>query len=400
MPGSGSCERVQCSGSRVGAPAYNVVSGRSREMMTFSFGKRSKGNSATVGSAISIAMATYNGAKYVREQLDSLVCQSLLPAELVVTDDGSTDGTQQIVEDFARTAPFPVRIIRNESRLGYSDNFLKAASLCSSDLIAFCDQDDVWFSFKLEICAAWFSDPEVLLLTHSAELWEGAQRSGALCPGFRQSRVFSSLSLYPLTTYPGFAMIIRRQLLDIADNSQRPVCPFLQKAQAHDQWVWFLASVFGKIVLLRDVLALYRQHRSNAFGGSRNTLGRSLARTIQATDYSRLSSIEAYHSTFLRRIADGVSDKLRGCAYAGAKLLQRRADLNSLRAVIYADRAGFTDRAYSFLRLFLMAGYLPSRQTGSLGSRAAIKDLFYGVPALHRIVRARKRSDPPERVAQ
>ena len=101
---------------------------------------------------ISIAMATYNGSKYLREQLDSLAAQTLPPCELVVTDDGSTDDTLGILDRFRRRAPFPVHLHRNEQRLGYRDNFLKAAQLCSGELIAFCDQDDVWMPDKLLSC--------------------------------------------------------------------------------------------------------------------------------------------------------------------------------------------------------------------------------------------------------
>ncbi|MGI4744834.1 MAG: glycosyltransferase, partial [Janthinobacterium lividum] len=87
--------------------------------------------------SISIAMATYNGARYLRQQLDSLARQTYLPAELVVTDDMSTDGTEAVVMEFAATAPFPVRFFRNEQRLGYRHNFTRAVSYCTSDLIAF-----------------------------------------------------------------------------------------------------------------------------------------------------------------------------------------------------------------------------------------------------------------------
>ena len=85
-----------------------------------------------------------------REQLADLAAQSVLPAELVVCDDGSTDDTLAILERFAITAPFPVRVHRNSERLGYRANFLKCAGLCRSDLIAFCDQDDRWAPRKIE----------------------------------------------------------------------------------------------------------------------------------------------------------------------------------------------------------------------------------------------------------
>src|SRR5581483_5816839 len=98
---------------------------------------------------ISIAMATYNGGQFIREQLDSLSRQTFLPCELVVCDDGSTDHTLAIVETFAASAPFAVRIHRNKKRLGFGPNFLKAASLCDGEVIAFSDQDDVWLETKL-----------------------------------------------------------------------------------------------------------------------------------------------------------------------------------------------------------------------------------------------------------
>jgi glycosyltransferase involved in cell wall biosynthesis len=80
---------------------------------------------------ISIALATFNGARFLKDQLASLVEQTFLPAELVVTDDGSTDETLAILEWFSHVAPFHVSVHLNHQRLGYGMNFLKAASLCS-----------------------------------------------------------------------------------------------------------------------------------------------------------------------------------------------------------------------------------------------------------------------------
>ena len=103
-------------------------------------------------TSVSVAMATFNGARYVRQQLDSLAVQSHLPSELVITDDCSTDETLELLNNFAANAPFPVFVHQNESRLGYRGNFLHATTLCSSDLVAFCDQDDIWDRCKLEVC--------------------------------------------------------------------------------------------------------------------------------------------------------------------------------------------------------------------------------------------------------
>src|SRR5262249_17682438 len=99
---------------------------------------------------VSVALATFNGEKFLREQLHTLATQKVKPAELVACDDGSTDRTIAILQEFARTAPFPVRIIENTERLQYKANFMQAASLCVAPLIAFCDQDDIWHADKID----------------------------------------------------------------------------------------------------------------------------------------------------------------------------------------------------------------------------------------------------------
>ena len=117
---------------------------------------------------VSIALATYNGEPFLMEQLESLAQQTLLPAELVVSDDGSTDKTIEIVREFAAHAPFDVVVLEHGARLNYRLNFRRAAKHCSGDLIAFCDQDDVWVPNKLERMVRVFSDSKVQLAYHNA----------------------------------------------------------------------------------------------------------------------------------------------------------------------------------------------------------------------------------------
>ena len=119
-------------------------------------------------TAVSIAIATCNGARHIDEQLRSLAMQQLLPDELVVTDDASTDDTVARIETFAANAPFPVRLYRNPERLGYRANFMQAAELCRAEIISFCDQDDVWEPHKLAACVQPFDNPGVILVYHDA----------------------------------------------------------------------------------------------------------------------------------------------------------------------------------------------------------------------------------------
>ena len=98
----------------------------------------------------SIAMATYNGASYIKDQLESFKKQTLLADELIICDDGSKDNTIKIIKSFQKHSPFDVKLYINDKRLGYGQNFGKALSLCSGDLIFLSDQDDVWFKNKIE----------------------------------------------------------------------------------------------------------------------------------------------------------------------------------------------------------------------------------------------------------
>ena len=140
---------------------------------------------------ISIAMAAYNGEKYLRAQLESFLLQSRLPDELIVCDDGSTDATLEILELFRQKAPFNVYIFRNKINLGFTKNFEKSIMKCSGDLIFFSDQDDIWFNNKVEVIEkACVSNPEKLLLIHDGKLvdenlnWYGTTKLGQVVSGY------------------------------------------------------------------------------------------------------------------------------------------------------------------------------------------------------------------------
>ena len=99
---------------------------------------------------ISVALCTYNGAKYILQQLESIAQQTVRPAEIVVCDEGSGDGTVDIIKQFSSSCSIPIRIYINEEVLGVTCNFKKAIGLCSGETIALCDQDDVWLPNNLE----------------------------------------------------------------------------------------------------------------------------------------------------------------------------------------------------------------------------------------------------------
>lgn len=217
--------------------------------------------------SISVAMATLNGARFLAEQLNSIARQSRPPVELVVCDDGSSDQTIELIRNFAATAPFPVHLHQNSERLGYRNNFLRVANLCKGELIAFCDQDDIWDPAKLERMAEPFGNPEVLLAFHNATVVD--RRYVPVGQTFRRTtrKVYAPLELPPWAIVPGFSQVLRRSLLRYSDLHARSLdvyCP--TEGMPHDQWFLFLASVFGSIAYVPDRLAHYRQHDLNCSG--------------------------------------------------------------------------------------------------------------------------------------
>src|SRR5208282_3322611 len=124
-------------------------------------------------SSVSVAMCTYNGSRFLTEQLRSIASQSHPPREMVVCDDGSTDDTVSLLRKFAEQRLFPIRIFCNEERLGPAKNFEKAISLCSGDIIVFSDQDDMWKSEKVaKLVDALDRNPDAVYAFSDAEMIE------------------------------------------------------------------------------------------------------------------------------------------------------------------------------------------------------------------------------------
>ena len=111
----------------------------------------------TTPLSLSVALASYNGERYIGQQLDSIARQTRLPDELVICDDASTDSTADIVREFARRAPFAVRFLQHQ-RMGSTRNFELAIAECRGDIIFLCDQDDVWYPNKIKTIEAVFID--------------------------------------------------------------------------------------------------------------------------------------------------------------------------------------------------------------------------------------------------
>ena len=202
----------------------------------------------------SVALAAYNGGEFIRQQIESVLSQLGPDDELIVSDDGSTDNTRDIVAEYVAYDP-RVQLVEGPCQ-GPIRNFEHALELCGGDIIFLCDQDDVWLRGKVEACTAALEDPDVWLVLHDAHVtnkerlplrdsffeWHGSQ------PGFRENLVRNS--------FMGCCMAFRRELLDLA-------LPFPKKIPMHDQWIGLLAEARGKGKILPRPLLDYRRHGGN-----------------------------------------------------------------------------------------------------------------------------------------
>jgi glycosyltransferase involved in cell wall biosynthesis len=204
---------------------------------------------ATTPVRISIAMATYNGARYLEAQLESFLAQTRLPDELVLSDDASTDDTHAILSAFSERAPFPVIVHRNEQRLGYGQNFNRALTLTTGDLVFMSDQDDVWFPEKLaRMTNAAQSTPHHLLLMHDAEITDGALRStGRTIMAQRRRSGYREIDFVH-----GCCTAVKRELLDL--------CLPIPVEMPHDEWLVQVSDAMTVRHVVRDVLMMYRRH--------------------------------------------------------------------------------------------------------------------------------------------
>lgn len=325
---------------------------------------------------ISIVMATYNGARYVGQQLQSLAEQETPPAELVVGDDGSTDETLDIVEAFRKSAPFDVRVLRNEANLGYAANFLNASSRAVGEYVAFCDQDDAWRANKIaRVWETLAGDPGVSLLVHAAQTADGdLTPRPQVCPPIYKTRIAGPLTTDPWFVPHGFAIVARASLVRDFDWRDRPRSQATD-VMGHDQWVYFLARGLGRVALLADRLALYRQHGHNLFGSGEKTARARVATALETGEevYRWNAGLAREHAEVWGRLA-GERPELADRAGAARRQYAEIARRLDLRADLYRAPAARPQRLRALARLVGQGHYGP-RDLGKLGARSLAKDL-------------------------
>lgn len=233
--------------------------------------------------AISVAMCTRNGSRFVRQQVASILDQTIPVSQLVVSDDASADDTVAVIRDVvaASGADIELVVLSNVSPLGVTANFDQALRHCTGDLVALCDQDDEWLPDRIEEAVKHFAERERMSLAFSDAVLidqQGIQFASSLLRVLRVSagerealRRGEALGvLLRRNVATGATIMIRRSLASRAT-------PFPQ-AWVHDEWLAMVAALTGEAALIDAPLIRYRQHGDNVIGARSLTVGGGLGK--------------------------------------------------------------------------------------------------------------------------
>lgn len=218
---------------------------------------------------VSVALCTYNGEKYLSEQLDSMMNQSILPDEIIVCDDGSKDTTIEILSSYLKKYPNIFKILKNESNLGFIKNFEKAMKLCTNEIIIISDQDDVWEQDKIKETLHFFEkNSQFDGVFHDLKLieddtiypsylnWKDITHNDIIYE-IKNNKLFEAL-VKKGSFILGCALAIRKVALKKYEMENFPI--------AHDYYIVQKLSSKNKLGFISKSLSAYRLHPNQVYG--------------------------------------------------------------------------------------------------------------------------------------
>ncbi|MBO5382228.1 MAG: glycosyltransferase [Bacteroides sp.] len=210
---------------------------------------------------ISVCIATHNGEKYIREQLDSILCQLSTEDEIVISDDGSTDATLEIIGNYkdSRIKVYTMVHTRKGMKSHYyvTKNFENALKFAKGDYIFLSDQDDIWIRNKVDICMEYLLNHDMVL--HNLECVDGNLQP--LNRNIYNNSFRYKNYLMRKGKHYGCALAFKRELLQY-------ILPFPQKLVLHDFWIGIMGEIFGRFIFINQALTKYRIHSYNTSGSA------------------------------------------------------------------------------------------------------------------------------------
>jgi glycosyltransferase involved in cell wall biosynthesis len=286
---------------------------------------------------VSVAICTFNGAVHLREQLQSIRRQTRPPDEIVIGDDGSTDDTLKLVHAWASDESVArVRILPAQERLGVTRNFERTIAACTGDVVALCDQDDVWEVDRIERQVEALRHRATVSLTFSDALLVGSTGENLGRTMFQSIRFSRSEqaaidaggafeTLLKRNVVTGATTMIRRELFDLS-------APFPPE-WIHDEWLAIIGAATGDVGCTSEALIQYRQHAHNEIGAADPTLGNRMRRVMQPRGDRNAALAVKFDilRTRLEELDERVPDRLIRLSAAKAAFEARRASLPRAR---------------------------------------------------------------------
>ncbi len=205
---------------------------------------------------ISVCLAAYNGEKYLREQLDSILCQLSETDELIISDDGSKDRTIEIINSYNDKR---IHLLKNQDRHGVVPNFENALSNANGDYIFLSDQDDVWLEGKIEKSLEYLKEYDLVI--HNANVnYQDGFHSDTDYYKIRNSGAGYMKNLWK-NTYLGCCMAFKKKVLSYT-------LPFPKNILWHDMWIALMVELKGNTKFIEGIYLNYRRHGDNASASS------------------------------------------------------------------------------------------------------------------------------------
>lgn len=224
-------------------------------------------------------MTTYNGGKFVNEQISSILSQSISDFELIICDDCSIDNTIYILQEYAKNDS-RIKIYQNKETIGFLKNFEKAISLCSGEFIACCDQDDIWSSNHLETLLNNLGKNDCIganaAIIDESGNFQHATVKDSLSIDFspnNQESIFKHECFYNLIQ--GTACLFKKTLVP-------SIIPFPKDIKFHDHWIALNASILNGCNYISEITLNYRVHSKNVTGIKKFNIFHAIETVLQA----------------------------------------------------------------------------------------------------------------------
>jgi len=317
---------------------------------------------------VSVALCTFNGEKYIAEQLESILSQTYPVSEVVIFDDASEDKTVEIIRRFISCGAVDIKLKQNEERVGIAHNFSQAIEHCTGEIIFLSDQDDIWLEDKVErFIEVFVSNDSAGAVFSDAFLIDEAGRRLSYSLFERWGFSHSERKLFSL--WRGYEVLVRKSVVTgatLAFRSQlkKYILP-IPDLWLQDEWIAIVSSIFSLILPIDVKTIEYRQHGENVIGARKRTLA-------ETVDISRTRGYE-----YFGKRADAYERLL--------KLIDREgsSEIKGNARVLIAGKIGHLRNRALIQGSFLRKTYLPFSELlrgnynrYSNGFKSFFRDLF------------------------